>query len=80
MFTLRCTNGTAFAVVLAHDFDLRSGRVEVKVPDVITGTFSIVCTSYPSMLSPVGVLTDPAVFGDSGNWSQDFTINGVITD
>ncbi|KIP03163.1 hypothetical protein PHLGIDRAFT_78018 [Phlebiopsis gigantea 11061_1 CR5-6] len=48
-------------VVLAHDFNLRSGRVEVTVPDVITGTFSIV------------------LFGDSGNWSEDFTIKGPIT-
>ncbi|GJE98813.1 hypothetical protein PsYK624_150500 [Phanerochaete sordida] len=49
-------------VVLAHDFDLRAGRVEVTVPDVITGNFSVV------------------LFGDSGNWSEDFTIEGVITD
>ncbi|KIP03165.1 hypothetical protein PHLGIDRAFT_111207 [Phlebiopsis gigantea 11061_1 CR5-6] len=46
-------------VVLAHDFDLRAGRVEVAVPEVITGTYSVV------------------LFGDSGNWSQDFLINGV---
>ncbi|GJE98815.1 hypothetical protein PsYK624_150520 [Phanerochaete sordida] len=47
-------------VVLAHDFDLRAGRVEVTVPDVVTGNFSIV------------------LFGDSGNWGETFTINGVI--
>ena len=35
-------------VVLAHDFDLRSGRVEITVPDVITGSdFSVVC-EYPN--------------------------------
>ncbi|GJE98814.1 hypothetical protein PsYK624_150510 [Phanerochaete sordida] len=48
-------------VVLAHDFDLRAGRVEVTVPDVITGNFSVV------------------LFGDSGNWSEDFVINGPVT-
>ncbi|KAF7792840.1 hypothetical protein EIP86_003941 [Pleurotus ostreatoroseus] len=49
-------------VVLAHDFDLRAGRIEVKVPDVITGS------NYSLVL-----------FGDSGNWGESFTINGVIS-
>ncbi|PSR75319.1 hypothetical protein EW026_g7822 [Hermanssonia centrifuga] len=48
-------------VVLAHDITLLDGRVEVTVPDVITGNFSLV------------------LFGDSGNWGDDFLINGVIT-
>ena len=35
---------TLLTVVLAHDFDLRAGRIEVKVPDVITGSnYSLVC-------------------------------------
>ncbi|GJE98807.1 hypothetical protein PsYK624_150440 [Phanerochaete sordida] len=47
-------------IVLARDFDLRAGRVEVTVPPVITGDYSIV------------------LFGDSGNWGQDFQIIGVL--
>ncbi|EKM56246.1 uncharacterized protein PHACADRAFT_253270 [Phanerochaete carnosa HHB-10118-sp] len=59
-FILLRQGNSELPVVLAHDFDLRAGRVEVEVPDVITGNFSIV------------------LFGDSGNWSEDFLINGPI--
>ncbi|KIP03156.1 hypothetical protein PHLGIDRAFT_95126 [Phlebiopsis gigantea 11061_1 CR5-6] len=58
-FILLRTGTFETPVVLAHGFDLRAGRVEVTVPEVITGNFSIV------------------LFGDSGNWSDDFLINGV---
>ncbi|KAI0723815.1 hypothetical protein C8T65DRAFT_627520 [Cerioporus squamosus] len=44
-------------LILAQDFDLRAGHVEVTVPWVDEGS------DYTIVL-----------FGDSGNWSQDFTI------
>ncbi|GJE98808.1 hypothetical protein PsYK624_150450 [Phanerochaete sordida] len=59
-FILLRSGNYEMPLVLAHDFDLRAGRVEVTVPDVITGNFSVV------------------LFGDSGNWSEDFLINGVL--
>ncbi|KAJ3554890.1 hypothetical protein NM688_g2871 [Phlebia brevispora] len=54
-------NNQGLPIVLAHDFDLRAGRVEVQVPEVVT--------------SDVFGIT---LFGDGGNWSQNFTIIGPI--
>ena len=64
--------------MLAHDFDLRAGRVEVTVPDLITSTnYSIVC-KCGFLRCKAWLLTGIAVFGDSGNWGETFTINDVI--
>lgn len=59
-FIIMRQNNIEIPVVLAKDFSLRTGRVEVTVPDLITGYYSIV------------------LFGDSGNWGDNFLINGVI--
>ncbi|KAJ3540115.1 hypothetical protein NM688_g6268 [Phlebia brevispora] len=49
-------------VLLAWNFDVRVGYVEVTVPPVLTGqNYSLV------------------LFGDSGNWGDQFTIEGPIT-
>ncbi|KAH9928443.1 uncharacterized protein BXZ73DRAFT_48470 [Epithele typhae] len=50
---------TATPLILAADFDILLGRIEVTVPWVVPGSdYSIV------------------LFGDSGNFSPTFTING----
>jgi hypothetical protein len=43
---------------LAYNFDPRKGRVEVKVPWVVEGNYTLV------------------LYGDSGNWSEEFAIKG----
>jgi hypothetical protein len=48
----------AIIVVLAEGFDPRSGHVEVTVPWVVEGKYSLV------------------FFGDSGDYSDEFTILG----
>jgi hypothetical protein len=45
-------------VVLAYNFDPRKGHVEVTVPWVVAGNYTLV------------------LFGDSGNWSEQFEILG----
>ncbi|KAK0202495.1 hypothetical protein DFS33DRAFT_1340573 [Desarmillaria ectypa] len=45
-------------LVLANGFDILLGEIEVAVPWVVEGDYSIV------------------LFGDSGNWSPNFTITG----
>lgn len=48
-------------LIMAKGFDLRKGRVEVKVPWVFPDSdYSIV------------------LFGNSGNWSNNFTIQGTL--
>ncbi|KAI0086234.1 hypothetical protein BDY19DRAFT_862356, partial [Irpex rosettiformis] len=44
-------------VIVGYNFPLVNGRVEITVPDVLSGDdYSLV------------------LFGDSGNWSEEFTI------
>ncbi|KAF5382314.1 hypothetical protein D9757_008489 [Collybiopsis confluens] len=52
--------GLTTPLILADDFDILLGTIEVTVPWVITGS------DYQLVL-----------FGDSGNFSPEFTINGV---
>lgn len=43
-FILLREDNIELPLVLAHDFDLRAGRVEVTVPELVTGSnYSIVC-------------------------------------
>ncbi|KAJ7034418.1 hypothetical protein C8F04DRAFT_573378 [Mycena alexandri] len=53
-------SGLTTPVILAENFSILLGRIEVTVPWVIDGT------DYQLVL-----------FGDSGNFSPDFTINGA---
>jgi len=55
---LRLDTGPELSPVLAKGFDLRSGRQEITVPKNFTPA-----TDYRIVL-----------FGDSGNWSPEFTI------
>ncbi|KAI0784341.1 hypothetical protein C8Q75DRAFT_392209 [Abortiporus biennis] len=59
-FILLRSNGITTPVVLADNFSILQGQVEVTVPSVLTrDDYSIV------------------LFGDSGNFSPDFTIEGL---
>lgn len=67
---------TASPVLVAHGFDLRKGRVEVTVPDVMTrDDFSLVCESSCPGIARLSA-HNSLVFGDSGNWGEQFTIQG----
>lgn len=67
-------------MVLADGFDIRDGQVQVTVPLVITGS------TYSFDRKHILIHRDPSpkpnlkctVWGDSGNWSPEFTINGVV--
>lgn len=68
-------------VVVGHGFKLTDGRVEITVPDVVTrDDFSLVCEYTSPSQSIELVLIPGVVFGDSGNWSDQFKINGVISE
>ncbi|KAL4243041.1 hypothetical protein ABKN59_010919 [Abortiporus biennis] len=59
-FILLRSNGITTPVLLADNFSILQGQVEVTVPSVLTrDDYSIV------------------LFGDSGNFSPDFTIEGL---
>ena len=59
-----------------RSFDLRSGSVDVVVPDVEPGNdYSITRTSLRHRVPPFPWLTCLCtVFGDSGNLSEEFSI------
>ena len=72
-------NALCYAVLLAWNFDIRANRTEITVPNVESGSdFSIVCQYHAqhAMHSTYGRMYAPPVFGDSTNWSEQFTING----
>lgn len=75
-FILLRTGEIETPVLVAHNFDLRKGRVEITVPDVMTrDDFSLVCESNsPRLLKETSDFA--SVFGDSGNWGEQFTIQG----
>ncbi|KAL1939163.1 hypothetical protein VTO73DRAFT_10204 [Trametes versicolor] len=68
----------ATPLVLASGFDILLGRIEVTVPWVIPDSdYSVVrALLLPLSLVFVWSLTSRTVFGDSGNFSPEFTING----
>jgi hypothetical protein len=64
-------------LTLADNFDILDGKVTVSVPQVSTGNDYFIDCEYPtSMFVFTSKLTRMLVFGDSGNWSANFTIKG----
>lgn len=65
---------STITVILAKGFSILRGRIEVTVPWVIDGgDYSVVRECYPNVVFRVTNGGCP-VFGDSGNWSGQFTI------
>jgi len=61
-------------VTLAKGFDILDGKLPVTVPKVVPGDdWSIVC-EWKCSWRHLSLISSLAVFGDSGNWSEDFTI------
>ena len=70
---------TLYVVVLANDFDIRDGMIDVTLPEVITGNnYSLDRKRTVSRRSGTGkLMSSYAVWGDSGNWGPQFTIVGI---
>ena len=67
-----------YPVILAKGFDILDGRVEITVPWVMDRTdYSLVREYYASfhMLKFHFADYPRSVFGDSGNFSPEFTIH-----
>lgn len=65
----------SYSATLASDFDILLGRIEIKVPSVPPSNDYRIVREYdvPEWRIPPAD-TPRAVFGDSGNWSPEFTI------
>ena len=65
------------SVILAKGFDILDGRVEITVPWVMDRTdYSLVREYYRFGVMRHSADNPHPVFGDSGNFSPEFTING----
>ena len=61
-------------VTIASGFDILLGSIPVTVPNVTPADdWSIVC-EWKCSWRHLSLITSLTVFGDSGNWSEDFTI------
>ena len=63
-------------MILAHDFDLRAGRVAVALPALVSGVYNVICASLAAVVWMV--LMRAVVLGGPGAMSEDFTIEGVV--
>ncbi len=66
-------------MVLADKFDILLGKIRIVVPWVTEGDDYTIIREYSSLSWKCGMIPltiVPVVFGDSGNWSEKFSIKG----
>jgi hypothetical protein len=69
-----------FTVVLAGNFSILKGSVSFTVPMVTPDDdYFVVCKFKVSFAGYAPELKRYSVFGDSGNWSGNITINSPFT-